>query len=73
MVQDIKLTRDKHIDDYFTIVLLSIIPESYSDVKSAMKYVWDDITPNNTVNALKSKDIDLKHGISSRTSNEKVM
>ncbi|KAL0339785.1 UNVERIFIED_CONTAM: Retrovirus-related Pol polyprotein from transposon TNT 1-94 [Sesamum radiatum] len=38
LVQDIKLTGDKNIDDYTPIVLLNAIPETYSDVKAAIKY-----------------------------------
>ncbi|KAL0342711.1 UNVERIFIED_CONTAM: Retrovirus-related Pol polyprotein from transposon TNT 1-94 [Sesamum calycinum] len=38
LVQDIKLTGDKNIDDYTPIVLLNAIPDVYSDVKAAIKY-----------------------------------
>ncbi|KAL0361589.1 UNVERIFIED_CONTAM: hypothetical protein Sradi_3843400, partial [Sesamum radiatum] len=37
LIQDIKLTGDKNIDDYSPIVLLNAIPETYGDVKSAIK------------------------------------
>ena len=33
LVQNIKATGDRHIDDYVPIVLLNAIPNSYSDVK----------------------------------------
>ncbi|KAL0415516.1 UNVERIFIED_CONTAM: Retrovirus-related Pol polyprotein from transposon TNT 1-94 [Sesamum latifolium] len=42
LVQDIKLTGDKNIDDYTPIVLLNAIPETYSDVKAAIKYGRDN-------------------------------
>ncbi|KAL2235906.1 UNVERIFIED_CONTAM: Retrovirus-related Pol polyprotein from transposon TNT 1-94 [Sesamum indicum] len=38
LIQDIKYTGDKYIDEYSPIVLLNAIPESYSDVKAAIKY-----------------------------------
>ncbi|KAL0312836.1 UNVERIFIED_CONTAM: hypothetical protein Sradi_5682900 [Sesamum radiatum] len=38
LIQDIKLTGDKSIDDYSPIVLLNAIPDTYNDVKSAIKY-----------------------------------
>ena len=38
LIQDIKLTGDKNIDEYSPIVLLNAIPESYSDVKAAIKW-----------------------------------
>ncbi|KAL0444706.1 UNVERIFIED_CONTAM: Retrovirus-related Pol polyprotein from transposon TNT 1-94 [Sesamum latifolium] len=37
LIQDIKLTCDKNIDEYSPIVLLNAIPETYGDVKSAIK------------------------------------
>ncbi|KAL0426944.1 UNVERIFIED_CONTAM: Retrovirus-related Pol polyprotein from transposon TNT 1-94 [Sesamum latifolium] len=40
--KDIKLTGDKNIDDYTPIVLLNAIPETYSDVKAAIKYGRDN-------------------------------
>ncbi|XP_057797809.1 receptor-like protein 19 [Salvia miltiorrhiza] len=72
LVQDIKLTGDEHIDDYAPIVLLNAIPESYSDVKSAIKYGRDNVTFDTVVNALKSKELDLKHNVG-RESEMKVM
>lgn len=72
LVQDIKLCGDKHIDDYTPIVLLNAIPDSYADVKSAIKYGRDNIDVDTVINALKSKELDLKHG-SSVKSSDKVM
>ncbi|KAL0367724.1 UNVERIFIED_CONTAM: hypothetical protein Sradi_3662500 [Sesamum radiatum] len=37
LIQDIKLTGDKSIDDYSPIVLLNAILDTYNDVKSAIK------------------------------------
>ncbi|KAK6159055.1 hypothetical protein DH2020_006369 [Rehmannia glutinosa] len=59
-IQDIKLTGDKNIDDYTPIVLINVIPDSYVDVKSAIKYGRDSITLDIVINGLKSKDLDLK-------------
>ncbi|KAL0399917.1 UNVERIFIED_CONTAM: hypothetical protein Sradi_2335000 [Sesamum radiatum] len=60
LVQDIKLTGDKNIDDYTPIVLLNAIPETYSDVKAAIKYGRDNVSLDTVISGLKSKEIDLK-------------
>ncbi|KAL8553934.1 hypothetical protein ACS0TY_002262 [Phlomoides rotata] len=65
LIQDIKQTGDKHIDDYTAVVLLNAIPDSYNDVKSAIKYGRDNVTLDIVVNGLKSKELDLRqHGSS---------
>ncbi|KAK4397562.1 hypothetical protein Sango_1592800 [Sesamum angolense] len=43
LIQDIKLTGDKNIDDYTPIVLLNAIPDAYGDVKAAIKYLAGDL------------------------------
>ncbi|KAK6130460.1 hypothetical protein DH2020_035798 [Rehmannia glutinosa] len=60
LIQDIKLTGNKNIDDYSPIILLNVIPDSYSDVKSAIKYGRDQISLEIVVNGLKSNELDLK-------------
>ena len=60
LVQDIKLTGDKNIDEYSPIVLLNAISDTYSNVKSAIKYDRDSMNLDTVVNGLKSKEIDLK-------------
>ncbi|KAL2243392.1 UNVERIFIED_CONTAM: hypothetical protein Sindi_0457200 [Sesamum indicum] len=60
LVQDIKLTGDKNIDEYSPIVLLNAIPDTYADVKAAIKYGRDSVSLDIVVNGLKSKEIDLK-------------
>ncbi|KAL2243553.1 UNVERIFIED_CONTAM: hypothetical protein Sindi_0473300, partial [Sesamum indicum] len=57
---DIKLTGDKNINEYSPIVLLNAIPETYSDVKAAIKYGKDSVNNETVVNGLKSKEMDLK-------------
>ncbi|KAL2245959.1 UNVERIFIED_CONTAM: Retrovirus-related Pol polyprotein from transposon TNT 1-94 [Sesamum indicum] len=54
LIQDIKLTGDKNIDEYSPIVLLNAIPESYSDVKAVIKYGRDSVNIETVVNGLKS-------------------
>ncbi|KAL2251634.1 UNVERIFIED_CONTAM: Retrovirus-related Pol polyprotein from transposon TNT 1-94 [Sesamum indicum] len=70
LVQDIKLTGDKNIDDYTPIVLLNAIPESYSDVKAAIKYGRDNVSLETVISGLKSKEMDLKTNAPSTNSNE---
>lgn len=72
LIQDIKLTGDKHMDDYTPIVLLNVILDSYSDVKFVIKYGRDNLTFDTVINSLKSKEMDLKHG-GKTSSNDKVM
>ncbi|KAL0456139.1 UNVERIFIED_CONTAM: hypothetical protein Slati_0953100 [Sesamum latifolium] len=60
LIQDIKLTGDKNIDDYSPIVLLNAIPETYGDVKSAIKYGRDNVNLETVISGLKSKEIDLR-------------
>ena len=44
LVLDIKRSGDKYIDAYTIIVLMNAIPDSYSDVKAAIKYGKDSAT-----------------------------
>ncbi|KAL0405402.1 UNVERIFIED_CONTAM: hypothetical protein Slati_3854100 [Sesamum latifolium] len=60
LIQDIKLTADKNIDEYSPIVLLNAIPETYGDIKSAIKYGGDNVNLDTVISGLKSKEIDLK-------------
>ncbi|KAL2243564.1 UNVERIFIED_CONTAM: hypothetical protein Sindi_0474400 [Sesamum indicum] len=60
LIQDIKLTGDKNIDEYSPIFLLNAILETYSDVKAAIKYGKDSVNIETVVNGLKSKEMDLK-------------
>ncbi|KAK4404213.1 Retrovirus-related Pol polyprotein from transposon TNT 1-94 [Sesamum angolense] len=70
LVQDIKLTGDKNIDDYTPIVLLNVIPEVYSDVKAAIKYGRDNVSLDTVINGLKSKEMDIKTNKTSQSHNE---
>ncbi|KAL0458606.1 UNVERIFIED_CONTAM: hypothetical protein Slati_0487800 [Sesamum latifolium] len=60
LIQDIKLTSDKNIDDYSPIVLSNAIPETYGDVKSAIKYGRDNVNLETVISGLKTKKIDLR-------------
>ncbi|KAL0381460.1 UNVERIFIED_CONTAM: hypothetical protein Sangu_0210300 [Sesamum angustifolium] len=70
LIQDIKLTGDKNIDDYSPIVLLNAIPETYRDVKAAIKYGRDNVNLEIVVSGLKSKEMDLKTNKPSQNQNE---
>ncbi|KAL0315727.1 UNVERIFIED_CONTAM: hypothetical protein Sradi_5450900, partial [Sesamum radiatum] len=70
LIQDIKLTGDKNIDDYSPIVLLNAIPETYGDVKAAIKYGRDNVSLETVVSGLKSKEMDLKTNKPSQNQNE---
>lgn len=69
LIEDLKLSGDEHIDDYTAFVLLNSIPDSYSDVKSAIKSAVEhgrgDLSMDIVVNALKGKELVLKQGGSS--------
>ncbi|KAL0355746.1 UNVERIFIED_CONTAM: hypothetical protein Sradi_4021500 [Sesamum radiatum] len=70
LVQDIKLTGDKNIDDYTPIVLLNAIPETYSDVKAAIKYGRDNVSLDTVINGLKSKEMDIKTNKTNQSTSE---
>lgn len=53
--QDIRLTGNKHIDDYGHIVLLNTILDSYYNAKYTIKYSKYNTDVEATYNALKSK------------------
>ncbi|KAL0329437.1 UNVERIFIED_CONTAM: putative mitochondrial protein [Sesamum radiatum] len=72
LVQDIKLTGDKNIDDYTPIVLLNAIHEVYSDVKAAIKYGRDNVSLDTVINGLKSKEMDIKTNKTSQSHNEEI-
>ncbi|CAH9091332.1 unnamed protein product [Cuscuta europaea] len=61
LIPNIKQAGDEQIDDYTPIVLLNAIPDSYNDVKSAIKYDRDEILLDIVVNGLRSKELVLKH------------
>lgn len=61
LLQDVKSTRNKNIDDYYVVVLLNVIPHSYNDLKAIIEYGHDSFTLDIVVNALKSKERELKH------------
>ncbi|KAL0374429.1 UNVERIFIED_CONTAM: Retrovirus-related Pol polyprotein from transposon TNT 1-94 [Sesamum radiatum] len=70
--KDIKLTGDKNIDDYTPIVLLNAIPETYSDVKAAIKYGRDNVSLDTVINGLKSKEMDIKTNKTNQSTSEMI-
>ncbi|KAL0333135.1 UNVERIFIED_CONTAM: hypothetical protein Scaly_2215000 [Sesamum calycinum] len=70
LIQDIKLTDDKNIDDYSPIVFLNAIPKTYGDVKAAIKYGRDNVHLETVISGLKSKEIDLKISKSNQNNSE---
>lgn len=51
---------------YAPIVLLNLIPDSFNNVKSTMKYGRDSFTLDIVVDGLKSKEFDLRHSVGGR-------
>lgn len=60
LIQDIKETGNKSIDDYAAFALVNAIPDAYSDVRSAMKYGRDNVTVELVMSNLRTKEIELK-------------
>lgn len=60
LVQDIINTGEKVSDEYKTVVLLNAIPEAYKEVKDAIKYGRDTLTPDIVIDSLRSKELELK-------------
>ena len=73
LISDSKLCGDKNIDEYAPIVLLNVIPDSFNDMKSAIKYGRDSVTLDIVVNGLKSKELDLRHSGMGKQSGREVM
>lgn len=74
LVQDIKATGDQYIDDYVSIVLLNVIPDSFSNVKSAIKYGRDELTLDIVIRSLKSKELDMRqYDKSSKYNSDRVL
>lgn len=60
LVQDITNAGEKVSEEYKSVILLNAIPEVYKDVKSAIKYGRDTLTPDIVINSLRSKELELK-------------
>ncbi|TXG48163.1 hypothetical protein EZV62_027457 [Acer yangbiense] len=51
---------EKLSDENETIILLNSLPDSFKDVKAAIKYGRTFLSPDECISALKSKDLELK-------------
>lgn len=60
MVQDITNCGEKITEEYKAIILLNAIPDAYKEVKNAIKYGRDTLTPEIVIDSLRSKDMKLK-------------
>ncbi|KAH6805514.1 hypothetical protein C2S51_030345 [Perilla frutescens var. frutescens] len=60
LLQDLKLAGDDTHEKYAAQILLGAIPESFSEVKSALKYGGSKVTCNMIVTGLKAKENELK-------------
>ena len=73
LVQDIKRSGDKTIDEYTSIALMNDIPDSYNDVKAAIKYGRDSAPLDLIISSLKSKEIELKKNQAFKTAQSKAL
>lgn len=60
LVQDITNCGEKVSEEYKAIILLNVIPDTYRDVKNAIKYGRDTLTPEIVINSLRSKDMEMR-------------
>ncbi|XP_042056455.1 uncharacterized protein LOC121801050 [Salvia splendens] len=60
LVQNIKRSGDKTIDEYTSIALINVMPDSYSDVKAVIKYGRDFAPLDLIISSLKSKELELR-------------
>ena len=51
----------KFSDEHFAVILLNSLPDSYREIKNAIKYGRESLTFETIVNALKSRDLELKN------------
>ena len=60
LLHDLKLAGDNTIEKYAPQILLGSIPETFSEVKSALKYGGSKVNCDMIVNGLKEKESELK-------------
>ncbi|XP_047943470.1 receptor-like protein 40 [Salvia hispanica] len=77
LVHDIKRSGDKTIDEYTSIALMNAmmnaIPDSYSDVKAAIKYGRDSAPLDLIISSLKSKELELRERAADKNAYNKVL
>jgi len=61
LVQDIINCGETMSEEYKTIILLNVIPDTYKEVKNVIKYGKHTLTPKIIIDSLRSKEIELKH------------
>ena len=61
LVQDIINCGEIVSEEYNIIILLNAIPDTYKEVKNAIKYGRDTLTHEIVIDSLRSKEIELKH------------
>ena len=57
---DLSNCDQKFSDEHFAVILLNSLPDSYREIKNAIKYGRESLTYEVVVNALKSRDLELK-------------
>ncbi|KAL2474843.1 Retrovirus-related Pol polyprotein from transposon TNT 1-94 [Abeliophyllum distichum] len=60
LVQDIVNCGEKVSEEYKAIILLNFIPEIYKEVKNAIRYGRDTLTPEIVIDSHRSKEMDVK-------------
>lgn len=60
LVQDIVNCDEAVSETYKAIILFNSIPDSYKEVKNAIKYGRDTLTPEIVVNSLRSKEMEMR-------------
>lgn len=60
LVQDIVNCNEKVSETYKAIILLNSMPDSYREVKNAIKYGRDTLTPEIDIDSIKSKEMEIK-------------
>ena len=54
---------DQFFYEHFAVILLNSLPESYKDVKNAIKYGRDEFSYDIVVSSLRSRELELKSEI----------
>ena len=57
---DLSNCDQKFSDEHYAVILLNSLPESFREIKNAIKYGRNSLTYEVVVNALKSRDLKLK-------------
>ena len=73
LIVELENSKEEISSENQTILLLNSIPESFSNVKDALKYDRQSIEPDDIINALKMRETEMKANTKSSISSESLI